>query len=117
MSYSAKEKKREMEDLLLPGEIWEGTVRSRAGREGGRAGRWQRRMLYNETPPTAPPPPTGGNPAQRGSFMSEWTRYRTRAVSGSGTQVAKKTHPTWISTLRSSRNLGFKAPCTMEFGH
>lgn len=59
MSYSAKEKKREMEDLLLPGEIWEGTVRSRAGREGGRAGRWQRRMLYNETPPTAPPPPPG----------------------------------------------------------
>lgn len=57
MSYSAKEKKRDMEDLLLPGEIWEGTVRSRAGREGGRAGRWQRRMLYNETPPTAPPAP------------------------------------------------------------
>lgn len=85
-----------MEDLLPFEEIWEGVVRSRAGRKGGRPKRQHCSdiTLHDETPPTAPETLpkeavswSSGQPTRQGKLQA------TR------TQAAKKAHPTWIPTL------------------
>ena len=86
-----------MEDLLSFEEIWEGAVRSRAGRKGGRPKRWQWQWHHALWwhPSHAPP----GDPPQRAVSCSTGHPTAQWKLQGMRTQVAKKTHPTWIPTL------------------